>query len=126
MPYSFPLWLTLVMPAMRQEERQSFSERLLRKAGLVDVFRAQHPDVRGYTYWHYFTKARERNAGWRIDYFLVRGVLLCLPRHPRSNPCRPLLHQHLRLTLAAAYLLLCCRAYLASSVRSMSGWIFVC
>ena len=58
------------MPVRRQEERQSFSKHLI-GGGLVDVFREQHPDVRGYTYWHYITKARERNHGWRIDYFLV-------------------------------------------------------
>lgn len=45
-------------------------------AGFVDVFRELHPDEVAYTYWSYRFKARERNVGWRIDYFLVSKVLL--------------------------------------------------
>lgn len=52
------------------EERESFG-RLL-DAGFVDTFRAQHPDLAGaYSWWSYRFRAREKNAGWRIDYFLV-------------------------------------------------------
>jgi exodeoxyribonuclease-3 len=40
-------------------------------AGLIDSFRQLHPDTVAYTYWSYRFKARERNTGWRIDYFLV-------------------------------------------------------
>ncbi|NBC83023.1 MAG: exodeoxyribonuclease III [Bacteroidetes bacterium] len=40
-------------------------------AGLVDTFRHFHPDKIQYTFWNQRFKARERNVGWRIDYFLV-------------------------------------------------------
>lgn len=41
-------------------------------AGFVDSFRFFYPDTEGaYSWWSYRMKARERNAGWRIDYFVV-------------------------------------------------------
>jgi len=40
-------------------------------AGLVDTFRLLHPDTVQYTWWDMVTRARERNVGWRLDYFLV-------------------------------------------------------
>lgn len=46
------------------------------KAGFVDAFRYLHPDEVAYTYWSYRFKARERNTGWRIDYFLVSSKLV--------------------------------------------------
>jgi exodeoxyribonuclease-3 len=56
------------------EERQSFTETLER--GFVDSFRHLNPDAIGcYTWWSYMFKAREKNAGWRIDYFLVSDRL---------------------------------------------------
>lgn len=42
----------------------------------VDSFRFLHPDEVAYTYWSYRFKARERNTGWRIDYFLVSKSLI--------------------------------------------------
>ena len=52
------------------QERQCFS-RLL-DAGFTDSFRYLHPDSTGaYTWWSYMFNARQNNAGWRIDYFLV-------------------------------------------------------
>jgi len=45
-------------------------------AGFVDTFRYLHPDEVAYTYWSYRFKARERNIGWRIDYFLVSSNLI--------------------------------------------------
>ncbi len=39
--------------------------------GWVDTFRALHPEPDRYTWWDYKTRARERNVGWRIDYFFV-------------------------------------------------------
>ena len=51
------------------EERGKFSELLA--AGFTDTFRSLHPDDVEYSWWSYRMKARERNAGWRIDYFLV-------------------------------------------------------
>jgi len=44
-------------------------------SGFVDSFRFLHPDEIAYTYWSYRFKARERNTGWRIDYFLVNTSL---------------------------------------------------
>ncbi len=44
--------------------------------GYVDTFRHFHPEGGHYTWWDYFTKARERNVGWRIDYFFVNQCLL--------------------------------------------------
>ena len=41
-------------------------------AGFTDTFRHFYPDLEGaYSWWSYRFKAREKNAGWRIDYFLV-------------------------------------------------------
>ena len=56
------------------EERGKFTELL--KVGFVDTFRALYPDLTGaYTWWSYLRHARETNAGWRIDYFLVSEEL---------------------------------------------------
>jgi len=53
-----------------EEERQKMTELL--EAGFVDTFRYLYPDRKdAYTWWSYITRARERNAGWRIDYFIV-------------------------------------------------------
>lgn len=52
------------------EERAKMTELL--DAGFVDTFRHFYPEVEGvYSWWSYRFKAREKNAGWRIDYFLV-------------------------------------------------------
>ena len=52
------------------EERESFTKTL--SLGFTDSFRHLNPDATGcYTWWSYMFKAREKNAGWRIDYFLV-------------------------------------------------------
>lgn len=51
------------------EERNKMSELL--NAGFTDTFRSLYPDTVKYSWWSYRFKARERNAGWRIDYFLV-------------------------------------------------------
>lgn len=52
------------------EERGKFGELLA--AGFVDTFRYLHPDEEGaYSWWSYRFNARAKNAGWRIDYFLV-------------------------------------------------------
>ena len=52
------------------QERSSFTELL--NAGFTDTFRFRNPDATGaYTWWSYMFKARQNNAGWRIDYFLV-------------------------------------------------------
>ena len=56
------------------EERESFTKLL--DAGFTDTFRYKNPDATGcYTWWSYMYKARQNNAGWRIDYFLVSDRL---------------------------------------------------
>ncbi len=57
------------------EERAWLDEVV--NAGYVDVFRQLYPDKKGaYTYWDMKTAARERNVGWRIDYFFISSDLL--------------------------------------------------
>ena len=51
------------------EERAKMTELLA--AGFADSFRVIHPDEVKYSWWSYRFHAREKNAGWRIDYFLV-------------------------------------------------------
>lgn len=52
------------------QERESFTETL--SLGFSDSFRFLYPDATGaYTWWSYMFQARAKNAGWRIDYFLV-------------------------------------------------------
>lgn len=57
-------------PGFSDEEREKFSDLL--SCGFVDTFRVTHPDLTGaYSWWSYRFHARENNAGWRIDYFLM-------------------------------------------------------
>ncbi len=51
------------------EERGKFT--VLLKSGFKDTFRELYPETVKYSWWSYRSKARERNAGWRIDYFVV-------------------------------------------------------
>lgn len=52
------------------EERNKMTELL--NAGFVDTFRALYPDLENqYSWWSYMAHAREKNVGWRIDYFIV-------------------------------------------------------
>ena len=55
------------------EERGKMTELLA--AGFVDSWRSQHPGEAKYSWWSYRMAARERNVGWRIDYFLVSDSL---------------------------------------------------
>lgn len=56
------------------EEREKFTALL--DAGFIDTFRYFYPDQEGiYSWWSYRFKAREKNAGWRIDYFCVSACL---------------------------------------------------
>ena len=56
------------------EEREKFS--VLLENGFIDTFRYFYPEVEGaYSWWSYRFRAREKNAGWRIDYFLVSPQL---------------------------------------------------
>ena len=55
------------------EERDKMTELLA--SGFTDIWRFQHPDEAKYSWWSYRMAARERNVGWRIDYFLVSDGL---------------------------------------------------
>ena len=55
------------------EERQCFSTLL--DAGFTDTFRWKYPDEVKYSWWSYRFQARQKNAGWRIDYFVVSNRL---------------------------------------------------
>ncbi len=63
-----------------QDERDKMTQLL--QSGLTDSFRHLNPDRRdAYTWWSYMSNARERNIGWRIDYFLVSDSI----RHSIRN-----------------------------------------
>ena len=55
------------------EERAKFSELLA--AGFTDSFRFKYPDEVKYSWWSYRFQARQKNAGWRIDYFVISDRL---------------------------------------------------
>ena len=56
------------------EERGKFTELL--NAGFADTFRSLYPDTVKYSWWSYMFKSREKNVGWRIDYFVVSQRIL--------------------------------------------------
>ena len=56
------------------DEERSKMTQLLRN-GFTDTFRTLHPEQITYSYWSYRFRAREKNAGWRIDYFLISDRL---------------------------------------------------
>lgn len=55
------------------EERQKFTELL--SSGFTDSWRFLHPDEVKYSWWSYRFQARQKNAGWRIDYFVISDRL---------------------------------------------------
>jgi len=58
-----------------KEEREKMTR--LQESGFIDTLRHFHPDTEGlYTWWSYMKTVRERNIGWRIDYFLVSRRLI--------------------------------------------------
>lgn len=57
-----------------QLEIDGFSKHL--DSGFVDTFRSMHPDEVAYSWWSYRAGAREKNVGWRLDYFLVSERLM--------------------------------------------------
>lgn len=56
-----------------REERQGITNII--SAGFVDTFRKLHPNDKRYTWWSFRAAARERNIGWRIDYFFISKSL---------------------------------------------------
>jgi len=56
------------------QEREKFTRLLA--SGFADSFRELYPEEVRYSWWSYRTRARERNAGWRIDYFVVSNRLM--------------------------------------------------
>lgn len=56
------------------EERNKFTHLL--ESGFIDTFRYFHPDEVKYSWWSYLFHAREKNAGWRLDYFVVSSTLI--------------------------------------------------
>ncbi len=56
------------------EERGKFTELL--DAGFADTFRSLYPEAVKYSWWSYMFKSREKNVGWRIDYFVVSQRIL--------------------------------------------------
>ncbi|MBE1554044.1 exodeoxyribonuclease III [Sporosarcina limicola] len=67
------------------EERGKMSALL--EAGFIDTYRHFHPEQEGsYTWWSYMSKVRERNIGWRIDYFLASSKLKPLLKDATIHP----------------------------------------
>ena len=61
-------------PGFTDQERQKMT--LLLESGFTDTFRFLHPDQKDiYSWWSYRFKAREKNTGWRIDYFITSNSL---------------------------------------------------
>jgi len=60
-------------PGFSDEERSKMTELL--SAGFTDTFRYLHPDTVTYSWWSFRFHAREKNAGWRIDYFITSDRL---------------------------------------------------
>ncbi len=63
------------------EERQKFTELL--NSGFSDTFRTLYPEKIEYSWWSYMFHAREKNVGWRIDYFVVSDRIM--PRVKESR-----------------------------------------
>ena len=62
-------------PVLRIEERGKMTDLLA--AGFVDTFRYFYPEQEdAYCWWSYMSKVRERNIGWRIDYFIASEKLV--------------------------------------------------
>lgn len=60
-------------PGFSDEERDKMGQ--LQASGFVDSFRTLYPDRIAYSWWSYRFKAREKNVGWRIDYFMTSNRL---------------------------------------------------
>ena len=74
------------------EERKGFDNLL--NAGFIDTFREFNKEPENYTWWSYMFKSRDRNVGWRIDYFCISKILrkklkkaFILPKVMGSDHC---------------------------------------
>ena len=63
----------LAYAGFTKEEREKFA--VIKEKGFVDSFRMLYPDTVTYSWWSYRFQARQRNAGWRLDYFMVSESL---------------------------------------------------
>ena len=61
-------------PGFTDQEREKMTALL--SSGFADTFRTLHPEEVTYSWWSYRFHAREKNVGWRIDYFIVSRRLL--------------------------------------------------
>lgn len=61
-------------PGFSDEERGAFTTLL--ESGFVDTYRHYNPDTVKYSWWSYRFSAREKNVGWRLDYFVVSNKLI--------------------------------------------------
>ncbi|MBQ8158671.1 MAG: exodeoxyribonuclease III [Prevotella sp.] len=61
-------------PGFSDEERAKFTDLL--SSGFTDTFRTLYPDQQTFSWWSYRFQARQKNVGWRIDYFLVSNRLM--------------------------------------------------
>ena len=67
------------------QEREKMTALL--SSGFADTFRRLHPELTGaYSWWSYRFHAREKNAGWRIDYFIVSELLMALVENAAIHP----------------------------------------
>lgn len=67
------------------EERQGFDNLI--QAGFIDTYRAANPDqTDAYTWWTHWGGARERNVGWRIDYWLASEGIAPSVKNPQIHP----------------------------------------
>ncbi len=67
------------------EEREGFDN--FEAAGFVDTFRSEYPNTTdAYSWWTHWAKARERNVGWRIDYWLASKDIASKVKNPQIHP----------------------------------------
>lgn len=66
------------------EERTGFDNWLA--AGFTDVYRRDHAGNGHYTWWSHFARSRERNVGWRIDYWLASNEIADRVKNPQIHP----------------------------------------
>ena len=69
------------MPALLMKKEKKWQSYL--NHGFIDTYRYLYPEKEGaYTWWSYMGKAREKNVGWRIDYFVVSKTIIDKVENP--------------------------------------------